>query len=122
MTDISGPVKAILNTRSARGTLAVEDLAASLDWTRTDICNVASIQVWGEPAAGDAGKPRELSMSWWLSKPVQIYLHEQTDYSGGKPVGTYSQNDKAIRHLVDAMRPAPPAQPAQSKPAPCSEP
>jgi len=106
VTDISAPLKAFAHTRNARGTLAVDAARATLDRLNRSTCNVARIRVWGEPAGELA--TRDISMSWWLSKPVQRYLHEQTEFDrAGRPVNRQSQNKADIEVLLDAVRGSP---------------
>jgi len=105
LTDVSGPVQALLHTRGARGTLAVDHVATSLGEFLGLDCgpNTAHIRVWPEYIAGGAKSQkssekkevRPLSMSWWLSKPVQIYLHEQT---------TNELNRQGVVSLLDAFK------------------
>ncbi len=113
VTDISGPIKAVVHTRDARGALAVEGAMAALDRLNGKSCNIAWIRVWGEPReaaksstqgiTGEEAGTRDLSMSWWLSKPVQVYLHEQTDFQQGRPISRYSRNRRTIGYLLAAL-------------------
>jgi hypothetical protein len=41
--------------------------------------------VWPQFKDGDTKESRPVSMSWWLSMPIQIHLHQQTE-------GTRNQN------------------------------
>lgn len=108
LTDITGPLKAFANTRNARGTLAVDDAEIALDRVGLQGCNLSWIRVWSEPKSKNSNQPRELSMSWWLSKPVQIYLHEQTEFElkagspSWKPTNEH-RNEARIRYLLDAI-------------------
>lgn len=111
MSDISAPLKAFAHARDARGLLAVDGIGAALDPGQPEACNVASIGVWGEPERGVRLRVRQLSMSWWLSKPVQLYLHEQTEYAAdGRPKNNHGNTD-AIRTLLAALGGAGPARP-----------
>jgi hypothetical protein len=92
-----------MNTRNARGTLAVDQAIATLDQRDLQFCNVAWIRVWGEPRDENGVGARDVSMSWWLSKPVQVYLHEQTDYRNGAAVGRYSENRASIGYALAAF-------------------
>jgi predicted acylesterase/phospholipase RssA len=78
LTDVVAPLFTVSNTRDARGILALEDVPATLH-SHNAGCNFAHIRVWGEPSHEHPGTARDLSWSWWLSRPVQQYLHEQTD-------------------------------------------
>ena len=116
LTDLSAPAKTILNTRAARGTLAVDGVVTVLSEDLTLECApyAAHIRVWpefedsqakakGEAPAEDTAasrKVRPLSFSWWLSKPVQWRLHQQTS------VG--SDNRDALMAVAKAFAPKPP--------------
>ncbi|HET7911917.1 MAG TPA: hypothetical protein VFL49_07790, partial [Pseudolabrys sp.] len=85
LTDVSIPLEAVENTRNGRGRLAVLELNAALDNLTSRSCeraNTAHIRVWPQYApvgAGDQKKTRPVSLSWWLSTPIQIHLHQQTE-------------------------------------------
>src|SRR5262249_17289005 len=83
VADVSTPIIAVANTRNARSVLAVADVTVMLDYYHPEICNISHIQVEGEPDPSDPTRTRDLSWSWWLSKPVQIYLHEQLNPRDG---------------------------------------
>jgi hypothetical protein len=116
LTDLSAPAKTILNTRAARGTLAVDGIVTALseDLTQECVPYAAHIRVWpefedsqakakGEAPASDTAasrKVRPLSFSWWLSKPVQWRLHQQTSVS--------SDNRDALMAVAKAFAPKPP--------------
>jgi hypothetical protein len=89
LTDVSAPIKAFAHSRDGRGILAVKDVRAALDRSLPPppacTVNSAFIRVWAELVRPDERKARPLSMSWWLSKPVQLYLHEQTEFDGDMP-------------------------------------
>jgi hypothetical protein len=57
------------------------------------------IRVWAEPDRWDKKKTRPLSMSWWLSKPVQLYMHEQTLFDGDKPMVGHRNRDDIVAVL-----------------------
>ncbi|MFG1281939.1 hypothetical protein [Xanthobacter autotrophicus] len=88
-TEVTGPVGAIGAVRSGRGRLAVATATRWLDARFGDRCptNLVQIKVWPEAVkdghcpVGEATpeKIRDVSMSWWLSKPVQMNLHEQLE-------------------------------------------
>lgn len=96
--EAAGPLGAIGTVRSGRGRLAVAETQQWLDERYGARCgpNMAHIKVWPQvvavrvPAAdggrrtcprfsGDAEAIRDISMSWWLSKPVQMNLREQLE-------------------------------------------
>jgi predicted acylesterase/phospholipase RssA len=105
LTDVAAPLSAVSNTRDARGILALEDIGATL-YQHNAGCNFAHIRVWGEPSREDPESARDLSWSWWLSRPVQQYLHQQTDAAerprfdveNGPPI------DDLLRALVDRTK------------------
>ena len=83
---LSIPIKAVANTRTSRGRLAVGQLEAAMGDITGSNCGsgTAHIRVWPQfrPATygGEAEKiSRPVSMSWWLSRPIQILLHQQTE-------------------------------------------
>ncbi|HEY7228971.1 MAG TPA: hypothetical protein VH558_01230 [Pseudolabrys sp.] len=85
LTDVSIPVEAIENTRNGRGRLAVLQLNAALDRLTNSSCrrkNTAHVRVWPQYAPAGEGEKKEtrpVSLSWWLSTPIQIHLHQQTE-------------------------------------------
>ena len=100
LTDLSAPANTILNTRAARGTLAVEGIVTGLAAELPAACApyAAHVRVWPEfedeqaqlkrptrklPPSDESRRVRPLSFSWWLSKPVQLRLHQQTEFGGG---------------------------------------
>jgi len=101
LPDLVDPLTAFANTRNARGVLAVEGAAVKLDHLNAKQCNTAWLRVWAEPDVGKENA-RELSMSWWLSKPVQRYLREQTEFVDGQPKNKH-QNAPRIQQLLDAL-------------------
>jgi hypothetical protein len=99
-TDLSAPAATILHTRAARGTLAVDAIVTVLAQALPEECTPygAHVRVWPEfedeqalrkrpagklPPSDDSRRVRPLSFSWWLSKPVQLRLHQQTEFAGG---------------------------------------
>jgi predicted acylesterase/phospholipase RssA len=106
LTDITSLIAAISNTRDARGSLAVaqlEDLSRSL---ATSDCQVsfAHIRVWPERINPQSDqclgnftkKPRPISMSWWLSTPIQYRLFDEID-------GAQTCNLKDLDNLWTAL-------------------
>jgi hypothetical protein len=84
--DFLTPITAFANTRAARGTHAVAQLRTAL-FNRMPGCpaHVAHVRVWPQ-AQETSRRSRAVSMSWWLSTPIQRHLHQQTE-------GTRNQND-----------------------------
>jgi hypothetical protein len=100
LTDVVAPIAAFSNTRDARGILALEDVPAILDFHNAG-CNYAHIRVWGEPSTEHPGSARDLSWSWWLSRPVQQYLREQTD--AAKRTRFNVENERPLNDLIHAL-------------------
>ncbi|MDJ1157625.1 hypothetical protein QNA08_05185 [Chelatococcus sp. SYSU_G07232] len=75
---ITGPLDAFANTRNARGTLAMAQLRAEMRTLLNEDgrSHVAHVRVRPEV---DGERTKALSMSWWLSQPVQARLHEQIE-------------------------------------------
>ena len=98
MTDVTIPLEAVSNTRTARGRLAVAQLEAQLE-TAMPGCgpNTAHIRVWPQfetpPGGGLKKVSRPVSMSWWLSRPIQVHLHQQVEESKS---GNQNQNDTEL--------------------------
>ncbi len=85
LADISVPIAAVANTRTSRGRLAVGQLEAAMDSLAGRDCGggTAHVRVWPrfeQKANGELENvSRPVSMSWWLSRPIQILLHQQTE-------------------------------------------
>jgi hypothetical protein len=83
LSDIFIPIEAILSARTGHGRLALGQVEAVLDHLATAACGAQTghvrvwpqIEVWND----DKKTSRPVSMSWWLSKPIQIHLHQQTE-------------------------------------------
>jgi hypothetical protein len=101
---LSSPLFALYNTRSSRG-----DLAAIRTGQFSQLGGeVAHLSVYQEPADAKEGEKQtacerykytEVSMSWWLSKPVQDYLDRQffdTVFSCGK-------QQKILKQLCETL-------------------
>jgi hypothetical protein len=93
LTDVTIPLEAVSTTRTARGRLAVAQLEAQLE-TAMPGCgaNTAHIRVWPQFETPRGGKKvsRPVSMSWWLSRPIQVHLHQQVEESKSQ---NQNQND-----------------------------
>jgi hypothetical protein len=81
VTDIVTPVKTVINARTAHGLLGVAELDSALrDAFAPRSCEgLIQVRVWPEPEPSGSGKSKALSMSWWLSAPLQQHLHNQTE-------------------------------------------
>jgi hypothetical protein len=81
VTDIVTPVKTVVNARTAHGLLGVAELDSALrgSFPQGSCEGLIQVRVWPEPEAGRSGKSKAVSMSWWLSAPIQQHLHNQTE-------------------------------------------
>jgi hypothetical protein len=104
VTDLTGPLKAFMHTRNARGMLAVETMPSVLARARAHetSCNVVQLRVWYERTS--ALEVRAISMSWWLSRPVQLYLHEQANFVG-KAASTADNKQQTVSFEPDRFSP-----------------
>ncbi|WP_238121312.1 MULTISPECIES: hypothetical protein [unclassified Xanthobacter] len=117
LAEATGPIGAIGAVRSARGRLALAEADRWLRATFEPDCpaSLAHIKVWPEARTDGRcplndrpldvdGKPRAVaeiravSMSWWLSKPVQMNLREQLQINDGG-----CSNDTAVRAVWRAL-------------------
>ncbi len=98
-TDIVAPLGTIIHARSASGNLAVASLEQSLRPGVTPDCETSSahIRVW------PFGPERQLTMSWWLSRPVQRYLNAQIGAGDACVNDPCLANADAIRALLAAL-------------------
>jgi hypothetical protein len=81
--DATTTLKTFIQTRQARGILGMSQLRAKMREALSN-CDgsVVHIRVWPQNVAnGDGSRP--VSMSWWLSTPVQRHLHQQTEAAKG---------------------------------------
>jgi hypothetical protein len=72
ITDISTPIKTIVNDRTAHGILGVDQLHTTLRDAIPGCGVLVKIRVWPQYR-------KALSMSWWESAPIQRQLHRQTE-------------------------------------------
>lgn len=80
VTDLVTPVKTIINARTAHGLLGVAELDGALRDAFPQPCEgLIQVRVWPEPEAKGSGRSKAVSMSWWLSAPVQEHLNQQTE-------------------------------------------
>jgi hypothetical protein len=126
LSDVSAPVQAIMNTRAARGTLALNAIATVLAAELGPHCRpyAGHIRAWPEyeDREGNAlpegqtetrtRRVRPLSFSWWLSKPVQMRLHQQTEFSDEH----LADNRLAMDSISQALGPKPDACATQPQP------
>ena len=102
LSDIVTPVGAIMSARSSHGRLAMGQVEAVLDHLAEADCGAqtAHIRVWPQFAYTiDQEKiSRPVSMSWWLSTPVQIHLHQQTE-----PGRSGNQNETDLGKVWTAL-------------------
>lgn len=108
LTEATGPLGAIGAVRSGRGRLAVAQTEQWLNARFGAGCKVslAHIKVWPETRDGrcpamtqsSPEKIREVSMSWWLSKPVQMNLREQLETTTDR-----CNNDLAVAQMWEAL-------------------
>lgn len=90
--EVAGPLRAIGAVRGGRGRLAQAEARAFLGARLAATCgpHMAHIKVAPETLAGTCPPEpkrqdiRAVAMSWWLSKPVQINLREQTKSARAK--------------------------------------
>jgi len=96
------PIMAVANVRTARGTLAVERLRADLRRLVPECTHsTAHVKVFRQTVDGQNGKgrARAVSMSWWLSRPIQIFLHQQV----GTDTDASSANREQINRVWNAL-------------------
>jgi lysozyme family protein len=92
---IRSPLAALLGTTTARGTLATVNLCRFVSPDEFLHFHVVS------PNKGLLGQ-RNVSMSWWLSKNVQVFLDQQLYKSGG--LNTRNENVAAFEWLGESLR------------------
>jgi len=99
LTDIVTPVTTVANTRSAHGILDVDELRSSLREAMPE-CDVRMIHVRVWPQLQEmSNRSRAVSMSWWLSTPIQRHLHQQTeDTKNG------NENGPRLRTVWEVMK------------------
>lgn len=104
LTDVSIPLQAIASARNGRGRLAVQQLDSVLEAITRSACkeDTAHIRVWPQYVEQDAGGKKKtslpVSLSWWLSTPIQIHLHQQTE-----GVKNQNENTDEIRKTWRAL-------------------
>jgi hypothetical protein len=102
LSDLFIPIEAILSARTGHGRLAVGQVEAVLDHLANAACRAqtAHVRVWPQFAAmnSDKKRSRPVSMSWWLSKPIQIHLHQQTEIGKNQ-----NRNEVELWKVWDAL-------------------
>jgi hypothetical protein len=79
ITEIITPITTIANARTAHGLLGVDQLHSALHEAMPN-CDASMIQVRVWPQfESNSNVSKEVSMSWWLSTPIQRHLHQQTE-------------------------------------------
>lgn len=101
VTDLTTPVRTVINARTAHGLLAVAELDAALrDAFAPGPCEgVIQVRVWPQPETEKSGRSKALSMSWWLSAPVQEHLHQQTELRGREPQSNANHLEAIVMQL-----------------------
>lgn len=80
LTDFAATITAFKNAWPAHGTLAVEDFRTWLHQTNLNCpVQLVHVRVWPQTLATGELSSRAVSMSWWLSTPVQRLLHQQLE-------------------------------------------
>jgi hypothetical protein len=98
ITDVVTPVVTVANTRTAHGTLGVDQLRSSLRGALPGCeMTMAHVRVWPQPEE-TSNRSRAVSMSWWLSSPVQRHLHQQTEDTKNR-----NENEPRLRAVWDVM-------------------
>ncbi len=133
LTDVMGPIGAIEQARQAHGNTAVAHIRSTIAETGVSkTCSGAHIRVWPVKVQDDKRiemrnkknkddknkdqKIRELSMSWWLSKPVQIYLSEQTELGEAMDSPDHPTNRQAMKDLLAALNSKKPCDDTEEQP------
>jgi hypothetical protein len=100
ITDIVTPIKTVINARTAHGLLSVAELDSALrDALAAQSCEgFIQVRVWPEPEANGSRTSKAVSMSWWLSAPVQQHLHNQTE---PQPVGQLDNNTPHLAAVLE---------------------
>jgi len=100
VTDIVTPATTVANARTAHGILGVDQLRSSLR-AALPHCDVRMIhvRVWPQQLDETSNRSRAVSMSWWLSKPIQHHLHQQTERGKNQ-----NENGPRLQAVWDALR------------------
>lgn len=99
VTDVTATITSFAHAWPAHGTLAVEDLRGWLHQTNaTCEIQLVHVRVWPQLEKPDETSSRAVSMSWWLSAPVQRHLHQQTESAKNQ-----NENDPRLNAIWSAM-------------------
>jgi hypothetical protein len=102
LSDIVIPIQAIASARTGHGRLAMGQVDAVLDHLAVEKCGAqtAHVRVWPQFAVTNSDRKvsRPVSMSWWLSTPIQIHLHQQTALRKNQ-----NQNDEDLGKIWSAV-------------------
>lgn len=99
VTDVVAPVTTIANARTAHGILGVDQLHSALH-EAIPTCDDLLVQVRVWPQLEKASnRSKAVSMSWWLSTPIQRHLHQQTEDEKGM-----SQNRSHLEAIWALMK------------------
>ena len=100
VTDIVTPATTVANARTAHGILGVDQLRSSLR-AALPHCDVRMIhvRVWPQQLDETSNRSRAVSMSWWLSKPIQHHLHQQTERGKNQ-----NENGPRLQAVWDVLR------------------
>jgi hypothetical protein len=109
--DIAIPITAVMSARVGHGRLAMAQVEAVLDHMAKPVCGAqtAHVRVWpqfenvpiNQPELTSRNKiSRPVSMSWWLSTPIQMHLHQQTEKVRGR---NKNKNQKEMENTWAAL-------------------
>jgi len=100
VTDIVTPVSTVANARNAHGILGVDELRSSLR-AALPHCDLRMIhvRVWPQQLNETSSRSRAVSMSWWLSTPIQYHLHQQTEDTKNE-----NENGPRLKAVWDVLR------------------
>jgi hypothetical protein len=82
VSDLMVPIGSVMHARTGRGRLAMAQAESFLDHLTFPACGAQTshVRVWPQFAPGtDDENSRPVSMSWWLSSPIQIHLRQQIE-------------------------------------------
>jgi hypothetical protein len=100
VTDVVTPVTTVANARNAHGILGVDQLRSSLRAALPQ-CDLRMIhvRVWPQQFNQTSNRSRAVSMSWWLSTPIQYHLHQQTEDTKNE-----NENGPRLQAVWDVLR------------------